>query len=106
MPGGWREAGETVVECVVREVWEETGLRLDPADLRPCGYEALTPRSIGAWPADGGSLQLFRATIPGTGPALVASEPDAVDPRWVSVQEFQELSGGRFWWPLVAAFLG
>jgi 1,4-alpha-glucan branching enzyme len=34
---------------------------------------------------------------------LVAAEPDAVDPRWVTAQEFETLSGGQFWWPLVAA---
>lgn len=105
VPGGLREPGETVVECVVREVWEETGLRLGPDDLRPCGHEQLRPRSVGAWPGDGGSLQLFRVTIPGVGPDLVASEADAVDPHWVSAQEFEALSGRQFWWPLVAAFL-
>ena len=105
VPGGLREPGETVVECVVREVWEETGLRLDPDSLRPCGFEVLRPRSEGAWPEGGGALQLFRAALPGRGPDLVASEPDAVDPHWVSAAEFEELSGDRFWWPLVAAFL-
>src|SRR5690349_13360138 len=105
VPGGLREPGETVVECVVREVWEETGLRLHPDDLHPCGFEVLAPRSEGAWPEGGGSLQLFRATVPGLGRDLVAAEPDAVDPHWVSATEFEELSGERFWWPLVAAFL-
>ena len=32
-PGGGREAGETPTECVLRETWEETSLRLSPADL-------------------------------------------------------------------------
>jgi 8-oxo-dGTP pyrophosphatase MutT (NUDIX family) len=105
VPGGWREPGETVVECVVREVWEETGLRLDPDELRPCGHEDLTPRSVGVWPEDGGSMQLFRARLRGPGTELVAAEDDAVDPHWVSAQEFAELSGRQFWWPLVAAFL-
>jgi 8-oxo-dGTP pyrophosphatase MutT (NUDIX family) len=105
VPGGWREPGETVVECVVREVWEETGLRLDPADLQPCGHEDLSPRTAGVWPAEGGSMQLYRITIPATGPDLVAHETDAVDPRWVTAQEYAQLSADRFWWPLVAAFL-
>ncbi|SDP43064.1 NUDIX domain-containing protein [Pedococcus dokdonensis] len=103
IPGGWREVGESVVECVVREVWEETGLRLDPGRLQACGHEDLAPRTVGVWPPEGGSMQLFRITIPEVGPDLVAAEPDAVDPTWVSAHEFEALSGGQFWWPLVAA---
>jgi 8-oxo-dGTP pyrophosphatase MutT (NUDIX family) len=103
VPGGWREPGETVLECVVREVWEETGLRLVQEDLRVFGHEHLTPRTVGVWPEDGGSMQLFRVTMTGVGTDLTASEDDAVDPRWVSAREFEELSGRQFWWPLVAA---
>ncbi|GAA1834763.1 NUDIX hydrolase [Microlunatus capsulatus] len=32
-PGGGIDAGETETEAAVREVWEETGFQLDPADL-------------------------------------------------------------------------
>jgi 8-oxo-dGTP pyrophosphatase MutT (NUDIX family) len=107
VPGGWREPGESVLECVVREVWEETGLRLDPADVHAFGHEDLTPRSVhGLWPRDGGSMQLYRVQVPGVGGELIASEPDAVDPRWVSAEEFEALSGRQFWWPLVAAAMG
>jgi hypothetical protein len=28
---------------------------------------------------------------------------DAVDARWVTVDELARLAGDRFWWPLVAA---
>ena len=34
-PGGGREDGESEQECAVREVLEETGLRLDPRNLGP-----------------------------------------------------------------------
>lgn len=104
IPGGWREVGESVVECVVREVREETGLVLDPDELRACGHEDLTPVSAhGVWPPDGGSMQLFRVRIPVVGGELVAAEPDAVDPQWMTAAEFEALSGGQFWWPLIAA---
>ncbi|MGU3411567.1 8-oxo-dGTP diphosphatase [Microbacterium sp. M1A1_1b] len=36
-PGGKREGAETAVETAVREVAEEVGLRLDPADLEARG---------------------------------------------------------------------
>lgn len=104
IPGGWREPGESVVECALREVWEETGLRLRPEDLRVFGHEDYTPRSVhGFWPDGGGSMQVFRVRLPAAGGELEAAEPDAVDPQWVSAEEFEALSSGQFWWPLVAA---
>jgi 8-oxo-dGTP pyrophosphatase MutT (NUDIX family) len=103
-PGGWREDGETVVECAVREVVEETGLALAPDQLRPVGRELFRPGDVvGRWPPGGGAMQLYAARVAGSAPPLVASEPDAVDPRWVWAAEFEELSGRQFWWPLVAA---
>jgi len=33
LPGGGREDNETPEECVLRELWEEMGLRLSPVDL-------------------------------------------------------------------------
>jgi 8-oxo-dGTP pyrophosphatase MutT (NUDIX family) len=38
-PGGGRESGESQTECAVRELLEETGLRLDPDDLGPVVHE-------------------------------------------------------------------
>ncbi len=33
LPGGIMEPGERVVDCLVREVWEETGLEVEPMRL-------------------------------------------------------------------------
>ncbi|MCV6597648.1 MAG: NUDIX hydrolase [Mangrovicoccus sp.] len=33
-PGGGREQGETPLDCVLRETFEESGLRFSPQDLR------------------------------------------------------------------------
>lgn len=100
-PGGWREPGEAVAACVVREVSEEVGLDLDPAALVPIGHEKFEPVTTGVWPRDGGYLQLYSARWPAVGDVLVAHEDDAQDPQWVEPAEFSARAGRRFWWPLV-----
>ena len=105
VPGGWREVGETVRACAVREVWEESGLRLDEGGLVPVGYERFAPVSLhGRWPDGGGLMQLFRVQVPG-GDELVAALDDAVDPCWLTAGQFKGRCGERFWWPLVEAVL-
>ena len=103
VPGGVREPGEAPREAAVREVLEETGVVVDPASLEPCGQEVFRPVSgRGRWPAGGGVLQLYRADAP-RGQALASTMADAVDARWVELDELADLAGHRFWWPLVAA---
>ena len=105
VPGGWREVGEAVPACAVREVWEETGLQLDEGGLDPVGYERFVPVSLhGRWPDAGGLMQLFRVHVP-RGDELVAALDDAVDPRWLTAGQFKARCGERFWWPLVEALL-
>jgi 8-oxo-dGTP pyrophosphatase MutT (NUDIX family) len=102
-PGGWLEPGETAVEGAVREVLEETGIRLHADALEPWGYERYEPVSIiGRWPRAVSCLQVYRATIPETSPPLTTSEPDAVGAEWVSAALFAERCADRFWWPIVA----
>jgi hypothetical protein len=86
---------------VLREVREETGLELAGEDLVPWGQERFEPQTPGRWPAGGGAMQLYRARVHSAAPELTATEDDAVDPQWVTVEEFRSRSGDRFWWPLI-----
>lgn len=73
--GGHVEPGETDLEAGVRETFEETGLRVAPADLYDAG------RVVFRFPASPGtdmSVALYRTTT-WTG-ELVAS--DELDPQW------------------------
>ena len=40
MPGGSREEGETFEECIIREIKEETNMKV--VELFPLGYDTLT----------------------------------------------------------------
>ncbi|HYN28730.1 MAG TPA: DUF4031 domain-containing protein [Dermatophilaceae bacterium] len=106
-PGGWREGDERVVDNAVREVAEETGLRLDPTALAPCGYERWSAiDGVGLWRPGQDLLQLFRADLPAVRPPLTATLEDTSERRWVTPEEFAALCGHLFWWPLVERVLG
>lgn len=84
-PGGKPEPGEDAAACAAREVAEELGLLLDPAELIPLGEHVaraanepdhLVVADVFAWPCP---------VEPAVEPA---AEIDAV--RWVGRQEFQE----------------
>lgn len=105
-PGGGREAGESVRDCAVREVEEETGLVLDGTALRPVGYERFRAvEGAGPWTEGRDLLQLFRGRVSGIRPALASVHDDTSDRRWVTRPEFEDLCGTTFWWPLVDAVL-
>jgi len=102
-PGGWREAGEAVVDAAVREVREETGLAVAADDLEVCAYERFTVDGEvrGRWLPGRSYLQVYRTRVAGSAPLLAASEDDVDGWHWVDRAEFERLCGGDFWWPLV-----
>jgi 8-oxo-dGTP pyrophosphatase MutT (NUDIX family) len=103
-PGGWREPGESPVENAVRETWEETGLRLDPRHVVPCGYERFVPRTRdSAVPTGRPYLQVFRAQLRATAPDLTEGDDGIRETRWATPREYAALCGTLFWWPLAAA---
>jgi 8-oxo-dGTP pyrophosphatase MutT (NUDIX family) len=103
-PAGGREPGETVLECATRETWEETGLRIDPAALRPCGYERVTfdAGAAGRWPNRRNYVACFTTELEEARPPVAPQGLDVDAAQWVSWSEAERRCNGEFWWPLFA----
>ena len=79
LPGGLLETGETPAEAVVREVFEETGLRIDPGDQV----------AVGVHP-EGQSVDVIFRVIVDHRPELVLSS-EARRARWFDVEELRDM---------------
>ncbi len=88
LPGGMMDAGESAIECAIREVWEETGLRVRIDRL--IGIYT-TPHRITVY-ADGNRFQFaamtFEATITG-GKMGFSDETTEID--WFTPDEIAEI---------------
>jgi len=80
-PGGHRERGEDLEECLRREVQEETGLQVETHGLLN-RQEVPTSRGVRC-------LWFFDCTLVGPRPSRL--QGSAADPRWVSVLRLHEL---------------
>jgi len=103
-PAGGREPAETALECATRETWEETGLRIDPAALRPCAYERVTldEGPTGRWPHRRNYVACFATVLEVVRPPVAPRGADVDTAQWVSRSEAEQRCGGEFWWPLFA----
>ena len=104
-PAGGREQGETVLECATRETREESGLRLDPAKLTPCGYERVTldDGPTGRWPHRRNYIACFTAVLEDVRPAVAPRDVDVDAAEWVHWPEARRRCSDEFWWPLLAS---
>ncbi|HET8600493.1 MAG TPA: DUF4031 domain-containing protein [Segeticoccus sp.] len=107
-PAGGREPGESAAACGARETWEETGLRLDPGVLRPCGYERVSLDPLAhrqarpeLWPHRKNHIACFRVDLVDPGPAVAPRLDDVDAAGWFSVPEARARCAGEPWWPLV-----
>lgn len=99
-PGGRREPGESVVDCALREVHEESGLLIDAAQLRRVGYERIMVRDLDHWSAHRPYVQVFEARLATVRPPLLPAADDVDGALWIDPCEFRDLCGELFWWPL------
>ncbi len=106
-PAGGREPGETVLECATRETWEEAGLRIDPATLRPCGYERVTldEGPSGRWPNRRNYVACFATVLEDVTPPVAPRAVDVDAAEWVHWPEVERRCSGEFWWPLLASLI-
>lgn len=90
-PSGYLDYGETLEECAVREVWEETGLKINPSDLKL--------EEIDSAPTRGGQNVIARYSMLkyNTDGTIVScltnehSEPNEVDEiRWIPLKNIDE----------------
>ncbi|WP_256841108.1 DUF4031 domain-containing protein [Ornithinimicrobium cryptoxanthini] len=107
-PGGKREAGETVRGAAVREVAEETSLRLDPAHLVPVGYERITiaeGQQRSPWTAGDNHIAVFGTWLSERPPVAPRSD-DVTTAEWVGHDTAAQRCADQPWWPLVERFRG
>jgi 8-oxo-dGTP pyrophosphatase MutT (NUDIX family) len=101
-PAGGREPAETVRACAIRETWEESGLRVDPTALSPCGYERVTfdEGSTGRWPNRRNYVACFVTVLNLVRPPVAPRGADVDVAEWVDWQEAAQRCSREFWWPL------
>ncbi|GAA1792832.1 NUDIX hydrolase [Planosporangium flavigriseum] len=86
LPGGLLNRGERPVVGAARELAEETGIRVDPADLRP-GVPNAIVHSSGRW-VD----MVFEASVPADQPFTV-DEAEVHEAAWHPLDALPRLTG-------------
>jgi len=95
IPKGLVESGEALAEAAIREVFEETGLRVPPGALVPLGMHRYLP---------GKDLALFAWAVDLPDPAALRCTSTFSLPGGAELPEFDRF--GLFTWPEALARVG
>ncbi|MEW9553955.1 NUDIX hydrolase [Nonomuraea sp. NPDC050783] len=105
IPGGHLEPGESALEAAVRELREETGLRLPAAALSPFAWqriELLAEPPAGYRYPSLAYMAMFRATVPGPGaPARPPAGSESTRAAWLPRAEIERLCPDHTWLALL-----
>ena len=82
LPGGYVDRGEVVEQAAAREVWEETGLRVEPGEL------------VGLFSEEGDPVIVAVYSSQETGGALEAG-PEALEVGFFDIDDLPELAFPR-----------
>ncbi|TDD23406.1 NUDIX hydrolase [Nonomuraea diastatica] len=105
IPGGHLEPGETAADAAVRELYEETGLRLPLSALSAFAWqriELLAPAPDGYRYPPLAYMVMFRAWLPALGsPTRPPAGSETSGAEWLAVEEINRLCAGRSWLALL-----
>lgn len=105
IPGGHLEPGESALDAAVRELYEETGLRLPPSDLSIFAWHRI--QLLEPPPADYrypmlAYMTMFRAVLPGPGaPTQPPAGSESTHADWLPRAEIERVCGQRTWLALI-----
>jgi 8-oxo-dGTP pyrophosphatase MutT (NUDIX family) len=101
IPGGHLEPGESAIDAVVRELHEETGLRLPAAALSLFAWqriELLDPPPADYRYAPLTYMAMFRGVLPGPGaPTRPPAGSESTHADWLTREEIRRHCGNRTW---------
>ncbi|MFC5831299.1 NUDIX hydrolase [Nonomuraea insulae] len=105
IPGGHLEPGESALDAAVRELYEETGLRLPPSELSIFAWHRI--QLLEQPPADYrypmlAYMTMFRAVLPGPGtPTQPPAGSESTHADWLTREEIERVCGQRTWLALL-----